>query len=70
MDNEKGVYEVDGDTGLSRRKSIHARWVIGLYKKLRIFEKMIENGFKAAAITEALDPERDFGEEDPFSHLI
>ena len=70
MDNGKGVYEVDGDTGLSRRKSIYARWVIGLYNKLRIFEKMIENGFKAAAITEALDPERDFGEEDPFSHLI
>ena len=31
---------------------------------------MIENGFKASAITEALDPEKDFGEEDPFSHLI
>ena len=70
MDNGKGVYEVDRDTGLSRRKSIHARWVIGLYNKLRISEKMIENGFKAAAITETLDPEKDFGEEDPFSHLI
>ena len=31
---------------------------------------MIENEFKAAAITEALDPEKDFGEENPFSHLI
>ena len=31
---------------------------------------MIVNGFKAAAITEALDPGKDFGEEGPFSHLI
>ena len=31
---------------------------------------MIENEFKAGAITEALDPEKDFGEENPFSHLI
>ena len=31
---------------------------------------MIENGFNAAAITEALDPEKDFGEEDTFFHLI
>ena len=30
---------------------------------------MIENEFKFAAITEALDPE-DFVEEDPFSQLI
>ena len=69
MDNGKSVYQVDVDTHLSRMKPIHARWVIGLYDKLRNSEKMIENGFKAAAITEALDPEKDFGEEDPFSHL-
>ena len=31
---------------------------------------MIENGFKAAAFTEALDPEKYFGEEDTLSHLI
>ena len=31
---------------------------------------MNEIGLKAAAITEALDPEKDFVEEDPFSHLI
>ena len=31
---------------------------------------MIENGFNAAAVTEALDPEKDFGEEDTFFHLI
>ena len=68
MDNGKTVYEVDVDTHLSRMKPIHARWVIGLYDKLRNSEKMIENGFKAAAITEALDPEKDFGEEDSFSH--
>ena len=70
MDNGKGVYEVDVDTRLTRMKPIHARWVIGLFDKLRNSEKMIANGFKAAAITEALDPEKDFGEEDPFSHLI
>ena len=50
-------------------KPIHVHWVIGLYDKVRNSEKMIENGFKAAAITKALDPEKDFGEEDPFSHL-
>ena len=70
MDDEKGVYEVDVDTYLSRMKPIHVHWVIGLYDKVRNSEKMIENGFKAAAITKALDPEKDFGEEDPFSHLI
>ena len=31
---------------------------------------MIKIGIKAAAITKALDPEKDFVEEDPFSHLI
>ena len=70
MDNGKGVYEVDVDTSLSRMKPIDARWVIGLYDKLRNSEELVENGFKAAAITEALDPEKDFREEDPFSHLI
>ena len=53
MDNGKGVYEVDVDTRLSRMKPIDARWVIDLYGKLRNSEKMIENGFKPAAITEA-----------------
>ena len=70
MNNEKGVYEVDVDTRLSRMKPIHAHWVIGLYGKLWNSEKMIENGLKAALITGALDPEKDFGEGDPFSHLI
>ena len=70
MDNGKGVYEVDVDTSLSRMKPIYARWVIGLYDKLRNSEELVENGFKAATITEALDPEKDFREEDPFSHLI
>ena len=51
-------------------KPIHAHWVIGLYDKLGNSEKKIETGFKAAPITEALDPEKDFAEEDPFSHLI
>ena len=51
-------------------KPIHARWEISFYDKLRNFEKMIENGFKAAAITETLDPEKDFREEDPFPHLM
>ena len=69
-DNGKGVYEVDVDTRLSRMKPIHAHWVIGLYGKLWNSEKMIENGLKAALITGALDPEKDFGEGDPFSHLI
>ena len=69
MDNGKGVHEVDVDTRLSRVKPIDARWVIDLYGKLRNSEKMIENGFKPAAITEALYPEKDFGVEDP-SHLI
>ena len=54
MDNGKGVYEVEVD--LSRMKPIHARWVIGLNDKLQNSEKMTENGFKVAAITEALDP--------------
>ena len=35
MDNGKDVYEVDVDTRLSRMKPVHARWVIGLYDKLR-----------------------------------
>ena len=70
MDNGKGVYEIDVNTRLSRMKPIHACWVIGLYDKLRKSEKTIENGLKAATITEALDPEKDFGEEDPFSLLI
>ena len=54
MDNGKGVYEVDAVTHLSRMKPIHARWIIGLYDKLRNSEKMIENGFKAATITSEL----------------
>ena len=70
MENGKGVYEVDVDTGFSQMKPLHARWVIGLYDKQWNSEKLIENEFKPAAITEALDPEKDFGEEDPFSHLI
>ena len=70
MDNGKGFNEVDGDTRLSRMKPIHAHWVIDLYNCLRNSEKIIENGFKGAVITEALDPDKDFGEEDPFSHLI
>ena len=69
MENGKGVYEIDVDTHLSRMKSIHARRVIDLYDKLWNSEKIIENGFKAAAITETLDPEKDSGKEDPFSHL-
>ena len=70
MENGKGVYEVDVDTGFSQMKPLHARWVIGLYDKQWNSEKLIENEFKPAAITEALDPEEEFGEEDPFSHLI
>ena len=70
MDNGKGVYEVDVDTRLSRMKPIHVLWIIDLYDKLRNSGKMSENGFKAATITEELDPEKDFGEEDPSSHLI
>ena len=67
---EQAFMRFDVDTLLLRMKPIHARWVIFTDDKLRNSEKMIENGFKAAAIMEALDPERDFGEEDPFSHLI
>ena len=69
MGNGKGVHEVDVGIRLSQMVPIHARWVTGLYDKLRNSEKMIENGFKAAAITGALDTEKDFGEEGPFSHL-
>ena len=69
MDNGKSVYEVDVDTRLSRMKPIHARWVISLYDKFRNSKKVIENGFRAAAITEALDPQMDFGDEDPFKYL-
>ena len=68
-DNGKGVYEVDVDTRLSRMKPIHAHWVISLYDKLRNSEKVIQNWFRAAAITEALDPQEDFGDEDPFKYL-
>ena len=69
MDNGKGVYEVDVDTRLSRMKPIHTRWVISLYEMLHNSEKVIENGFRAAAITEVLDPQKDFGDEDPFKYL-
>ena len=70
MDNGKDVHEVDVDTCLPRMKPIHALLLIGLYDKLQNSEKMIENGFKTVAIMEALDHEKDFGEEDPFSQLI
>ena len=50
-------------------KSIHARWVIGLYDKLQNSEQMTENGFITAAVTEVLDPEKHFEAEDPFSSL-
>ena len=63
MDNRKGFNEVDGDTRLSRIKPIHVHWVIGLYDYLRNSEKIIENGFKGAVITEALDPNKDFGKK-------
>ena len=66
----KGVYEVDVDTRLSRMKPIHARWLISLYDKLGNSEQLIENGFIAASITEALNPQKDFGDEDPFKHLL
>ena len=69
MDNGKGVYEVDVDTRLSRTKSIHVRWVISLYDKLRISQKVIKKGFRAAAITQALDPQKNFGDEDPFKYV-
>ena len=69
MNNGKGVYEVDVDIRLSTMKAIHARWVISLYDKLRNSEKVIENGFRAVAVTEALDPQKDFGGEDPFKYL-
>ena len=65
MDNGKGIFEVHVDTRLSRMKPILARWVIGLFGKLRNSEKKK----KAAAITKALNSEKDF-EEDLFSHLI
>ena len=51
-------------------KPVHVRWAIGFYDKLRDSGKKIDNRFKAAAITEALDLKKYFGEEDPFSHLI
>ena len=70
IDNGKGVNDVDVDTRLLRMKLIHGRWVIGFYGKLENSEKMIVNGFKAAAITEALDPGKDFREEGPLSHLM
>ena len=66
----KGVYKVDIDTRLSKMKSIHARWIISLYDKLRNSQQLIENGFRTASITEALDPQSDFGDEDPFKHLL
>ena len=50
-------------------KPIHALWVISLDDKLRNSGKVIENGFRVAAITEALDPQMDFGDEDPFKYL-
>ena len=69
MDNGKGIYEVDVDTWSSRMKPIHTRWVISLYNKLCNSEKVMKNGFGAAAITEVLDLQKDFGDEDPFRYL-
>ena len=69
MDNGKGVYEVDVDTQLSRMKPIHARWVISCAIPTSNSEKVIENGFRAATITEALDPQKDFVDENPFKYL-
>ena len=51
-------------------KPIHARWINGLYNKLRNSKALIQRGFEASTITEALDPEKDLGEEDPLLHLI
>ena len=50
-------------------KPIHALWVISLDYKLRNSGKVIENGFRVAAITEALDPHKDFGDEDSFKYI-
>ena len=57
-------------TQLSRVKPIHARWLITLYDKLQNSEQLIVNDFKAASILETLDPQKDFGDEDPFKHLV
>ena len=70
VNDGKGVYEVDIDTQLSRMKPIHAQWLISIYDKLRNSEQLIVNGFKATSILEALDPQKDFGDEDPFKHLL
>ena len=51
-------------------KPIHACWIIGLYDKLINLKTMIQPGLKGSKITEALDPEKDFGEENPIPHLI
>ena len=71
MNEGKGwVYEVDADNRFSRMKSVHARLMTGLYNKLRNLKALIQRGFEASAIPEALDPEKYFGEEGPFLHLI
>ena len=74
MNEEKEVYEVvykvDVDTRLSRMKLIHARWIIDLNDKPRNSKALIQHGFEASKITEALDSEKNFWKEDPFLHLI
>ena len=66
---EKGidVYNVQIDTTLTVMKPIHARWIIGLYDKLRNLEQVIIKGFDQAGISDAIDLELD--PEDPFIDL-
>ena len=67
MDNGKSIYEVDVDTRLSRMKPVHACWVISQFVQFRKNNRKWV--YRAAAITEALDPQKDFGDEDPFKYL-
>ena len=61
------VHQIDIDTKLSKIKSIRARWLISLYKKLWNSGKMIKSAFKNASMVGAID-NKEIPDEDPLKH--
>ena len=55
MNEGNNIYDVEVNTNLSIMKSIHARWVIGLYDRLRNDPELIKSAFKEAGISETVE---------------
>ena len=67
LSNGVEIYDVKIETGLTVKKPIHAKWIIGLYGHLRNSMEWTGKGFKQAGITDAIDMELE--PEDPFIDL-